>query len=41
MLLKPETGSAQFTVKGDLKNAAVTVNGEYVYTGSPSPPMSA
>lgn len=28
----------QFTVKGDLKNAAVTVNGEYVYTGSPITP---
>lgn len=35
MGLKPQTGSTRLTVKGDLKDAIVTVNGEYFYTNSP------
>ena len=38
MGLKPQTGSAQLMVQGDLKDATVTVNGEYFYTGSPVTP---
>ena len=33
--LKKATGSTRLTVKGDLKDATVTVNGEYFYTNSP------
>ena len=35
MGLKPQTGSTRLTVQGDLKDAIVTVNGEYFYTNSP------
>lgn len=35
MGLKPQTGSTRLTVEGDLKDAIVTVNGEYFYTNSP------
>ncbi len=35
MGLKPQTGSTRLTVRGDLKDAIVTVNGEYFYTNSP------
>ena len=35
MGLKPKTGSTRLTVQGDLKDAIVTVNGEYFYTNSP------
>ena len=38
MGLKPQTGSTQLTVQGDLKDATVTVNGEYFYTNSPITP---
>ena len=38
MGLKPQTGSTRLTVKGDLKDATVTVNGEYFYTNSPITP---
>lgn len=38
MGLKPQTGSAQLMVQGDLKDATVMVNGEYFYTGSPVTP---
>lgn len=34
MGLKPQTGSTRLTVEGDLKDAIVTVNGEYFYTNS-------
>ena len=35
MGLKPQTGSTRLTVQRDLKDAIVTVNGEYFYTNSP------
>ena len=35
MGLKPQTGSTRLTVKGDLKDAIVTVKGNYLYTNSP------
>ena len=38
MGLKPQTGSTRLTVQGDLKDAIVTVNGEYFYTNSPITP---
>ena len=38
MGLKPQTDSTRLTVKGDLKDATVTVNGEYFYTNSPITP---
>ena len=38
MGLKPQTGSTRLTVKGNLKDATVTVNGEYFYTNSPITP---
>ena len=38
MGLKPQIGSTRLTVKGDLKDATVTVNGEYFYTNSPITP---
>ena len=38
MGLKPQTGSTRLTVEGDLKDAIVTVNGEYFYTNSPITP---
>ena len=38
MGLKPQTGSTRLTVEGDLKDATVTVNGEYFYTNSPITP---
>ena len=38
MGLKPQAGSTRLTVKGDLKDATVTVNGEYFYTNSPITP---
>ena len=34
MGLKPQTGSTRLTVQRDLKDAIVTVNGEYFYTNS-------
>ena len=38
MGLKPQTGSTQLTVQRDLKEATVTVNGEYFYINSPITP---
>ena len=38
MGLKPQTGSTRLTVQRDLKDAIVTVNGEYFYTNSPITP---
>ena len=38
MGLKPQTGSTRLTVEGDLKDAIMTVNGEYFYTNSPITP---
>ena len=38
MGLKPKTGSTRLTVQRDLKDAIVTVNGEYFYTNSPITP---
>ena len=38
MGLKPQIGSTQLTVQRDLKEATVTVNGEYFYTNSPITP---
>ena len=35
MGLKPQTDSTRLTVKGDLKDAIVTVKGNYLYTNSP------
>ena len=35
MGLKPQTGSTRLTVQRDLKDAIVTVNGNYLYTNSP------
>ncbi len=38
MGLKPQTDSTRLTVKGDLKDAIVTVNGKHFYTNSPITP---